>query len=74
MDRQSAPDLRSFFFSEVVDERPGDVDVQVIHHQMNRSGFGIAANDRLRRSGELRRFPVGRCHREMLSGQRLDGT
>ncbi len=74
MDRQAVPELSSFFFSEVVGERLGDVDVQVIHHQMNRSGFGVAANDRLQRFGELRRFPIGRCQGEMLSGQRLDGA
>ena len=60
MDGQAVPDRTASFLSEIVGERLPAMNIQVIHHQVNRSRLRIAVHDRLQRLGKLGRGEV-RC-------------
>ena len=65
MDGKAVPERTASFLSEIVGEGLPAMDVQVIHHHVNRSRAGIAAHHRLQRLGKFGGGPVGGGQGEM---------
>ena len=74
MDGKAVPDRPASFLSEIVGEGFPAMDVQVIHHHVNRSRPGIAAHHRLQRLGKFWRGAVGGRQGEMPTSFRLHGA
>ena len=53
-------------------QRPRAVQVQIVHHEMNRPRVGISTGDPLQGRDETGRGPVRGGVREMSAGLRLD--
>ena len=68
MDREAIPDRAAHLLSEIVGEGLPAMDVQVIHHHVNRSRTAIAAHDRLQSLGKFWRRAIRGGQGEMPTG------
>ncbi len=74
MDREAVPDRTASLFSEIIGEGFPAMDVQVIHHHMNRSRPGITAHHRFQRLSKFWRGAVGGGQGEMPTRFRFYDT
>ena len=74
MNAEASPERATFLLSEIVDEGLPAMDVQIIHHQVDRPRQGIAAHDALQSLGKFWRGAVGGGQGEMPTGFRLHGA
>src|SRR5579863_4835161 len=74
VDRQAFPESVAPFLSEIVGEGLPAMNVEIVHHDVNRSRRRVTAYYGVHGSGKFRSGAIRRGQGEMPSGLRLHGT
>ena len=74
MDSESPPDFSGHFGSEHVRQRLLAMDIEIVHHQVNRLGARVCQGQANRYLSELETRTIRRGEREVPTGLRLYGA
>ena len=68
MKLEPLPEIGAPSLAEVIGQRLAAMDVEIVHHQLNGAGKGIAANDPFQPSHQFRSRAVRSRKREVSAG------